>query len=369
MKENDVQPTQNNHPGEEEIQGNEQLTAPADGTPVTSSETAEPAETAAVGSKREDQPAGGGRGGKGWMIASLLLAAALIVVLIVNPFGKNTGKETVASVNNVEITKDKLYESLVDAGGPQILEGLITEEVIKQEMDKKSIKITEEDINKEMDSIKKMFPSDEQFEMALGMQGLTMENFKEQTKMQLQLTKLLGDQIKVTDEEIKTAFEQNKARFDKPEMVHASHILVKTKEEAEAIIKQLKDEKADFAAIAKEKSTDPGTKDKGGDLGFFGRGEMTAPFEEAAFKMKKGDISSEPVKSEHGFHVIKVTDRQEEKKATLEENKEEVRKQIVAGKVGQQAEAYIQGLRDKADIKNTLDKKDNEADVEKSTVN
>lgn len=367
MKENEVQPTQNNHTGEEEIQGNEQHAAPAGETPAVSSVNTEPAE--AADSKREDQPAGGGRGGKGWMIASLLLAAALIVVLIVPPFGKNTGKETVATVNNVEITKDKLYESLVDAGGPQILDGLIMEEVIKQEMDKKSIKITDEDITNEMNSIKKMFPSEEQFEMALGMQGMTMDNFKEQTKMQLQLTKLLGDQIKVTDEEIKTAFDQNKARFDKEEMVHASHILVKTKEEAEAIIKQLKDEKADFAAIAKEKSLDPGSKEKGGDLGFFGRGAMVPSFEEAAFKMKKGEISSVPVKSDNGYHVIKVLDHQEAKKATLEENKEDVRKQIVASKVNQQAEAYIQGLRDKADIKNTLEKKDKEADVEKSTVN
>ena len=369
MKENEVQPTQNNHSGDEEIQGMEQHEAPK-GENEAVNASPEPVKATAAGSTSEGQPAaaGGGRGGKGWMIASLLLAAALIVVLIVNPFGKNPGKETVASVNKVEITKDKLYESLVDAGGPQILEGLITEEVINQELDKKSIKISDEDITNEVNSVKKLFPSEQEFEMALAMQGVSMENFREQTKMQLQLTKLLGDKIKVTDEEIKAAFEQNKARYDKPEQVHAAHILVKTKEEAEAIIKQLKDEKADFAAIAKEKSIDPGSKDEGGDLGYFGRGKMVQPFDEAVFKMKKGDISSEPVKTENGYHVIKLIDHQEAKKATLEENKEDVRKQIVASKVGGQAQAYIKELLDKADIKNTLEEKEDKADQDKAAA-
>ncbi|WP_327204739.1 peptidylprolyl isomerase [Paenibacillus sp. DMB20] len=148
---------------------------------------------------------------------------------------------------------------------------------------------------------------------------MTMDNLKEQTKMQLEITKLLGDKVKVTDDEIKKTYDQYKDSFATPEQVRASHILVDTKEEAEKIIKQLKDG-ADFAAIAKEKNEDA-TKETGGDLDFFPKGKMDPAFEEAAFKLKKGEISSEPVKSSFGYHVIKVTDRKEATNPTFEDKK------------------------------------------------
>lgn len=310
----------------------------------------------------EDPTSGNGNGGgsKGWMIASLLLAAALIVVLIVNPFAKNSGKEAVASINNVDITKDKLYDSLVKAGGEQTLEALITEELLKQELDKKSIKITDAQINEEIESLKSMFPSEEDFNTAMSSSGMTMDVLKDQTKMQLELTQLMGDKVKVTDEEVKEVYDQYKDSFATPEEVRASHILVETKEEAQKIIKQLQDG-ADFAAIAKEKNQDA-TKETGGDLDFFARDSgMDKAFEDAAFKLKKGDITTEPVKSSFGYHVIKVTDRKEATNPTYEDKKEDIRKQLVSTKVNEQSVAYMQELKDKAKITNSLEKKEDKA--------
>lgn len=308
---------------------------------------------------------GNGGGGKGWMITSLLLAAALIVVLIVNPFAKNSGKEAVATVNNVDITKDKLYDSLVKAGGEQTLNALITEELLKQELAKKSITITDAQINEEVESLKSMFPSEEAFNTAMASSGMSMDMLKDQSRMQLELTQLMADKVKVTDEEVKQVYDQYKDSFATPEQVRASHILVETKEEAEKIIKQLQDG-ADFATIAKEKNQDA-TKETGGDLGFFARDSgMDKAFEEAAFKLKKGEITTEPVKSSFGYHIIKVTDHKEATNPTFEEKKEELRKQLVSTKVNEQSLAYIQELKDKAKITNNLEKKEDTAATEKA---
>lgn len=301
----------------------------------------------------EQSPAGGGgNGSKGWMIASLVLAAALIVVLIVPPFAKGSGNEAIAKVNDVNITKDNLYDELVSAGGKQTLNSMITEELIQQELKKKSITVTDADVSKEVDALKASFPSEDQFNMQLQQAGMTLDDLKEQTKTQVELKKLMADKIKVTDDEIKQIYDQYKDSFATPEQVRASHILVETKEEAEAIVKQLK-EGADFAAIAKEKNQDA-TKETGGDLDFFGRGQMDPAFEEAAFKLKKGEIS-DPVKSSFGYHIIKVTDRKEATNPTLEDKKEEIRSQLENQKVYSESTAYIQELKDKATITNTLD--------------
>lgn len=299
-----------------------------------------------------DSGSNGGNGSKGWMIASLVLAAALVAVLIVPPFAKGSGNEAVAKVNDISITKDKLYDELVRIGGKQTLNNMITDELIQQELNKKSITVTDADVDKDVENLKASFPSESQFEFALQQNGLTLAQLKEQTKDQIQLRKLMSDQIEVTDEEVKAIYDQYKEDFATPELVRASHILVETKEEAQQIEKQLK-EGADFAAIAKEKNQDA-TKDTGGDLDFFERGRMDPAFEEAAFKLKKGEISG-PVKTSFGYHIIKVTDRKEATNPTFEDKKEEIRSTLENQKVMQQSSAYIQELKDKATISNTLD--------------
>lgn len=111
----------------------------------------------------------------------------------------------------------------------------------------------------------------------------------------------------VTPEEIKARYEKEVAALPKEEEIHARHILVKTEEEAKAVIAEL-DAGKDFAEVAKEKSTDP-NKSEGGDLGFFGKGRMVKEFEAAAFAQEIGTYSKTPVKTDFGFHVIKVEEK------------------------------------------------------------
>ncbi|MCU0789917.1 MAG: peptidylprolyl isomerase [Nitratireductor sp.] len=109
---------------------------------------------------------------------------------------------------------------------------------------------------------------------------------------------------KVTDEEVKARYDKEVAAMPAEQEVRAMHILVKTQAEAEEIIKEL-DAGKDFAALAKEKSTDPSAAANGGDLGFFGKGQMVPEFEAAAFALKPGEYTKTPVQTQFGFHVIR----------------------------------------------------------------
>ncbi|WP_435924365.1 peptidylprolyl isomerase [Paenibacillus sp. DYY-L-2] len=299
---------------------------------------------------------GGGGGGKSrnlvWPIVSAVLAILLVVVLIKPPFASNKA-EAVATVNGKEITKDQLYEEVSKAGGGEAaLDTLITKELIFQEADKSQVAFTEADIDKEIQDYITQFGSAENLDQALAANGMSMEQLRENIQMNGLLTKLLEPQVKVTDEDIKKTFDENKASFDTPEQVRASVILVKTEAEANEIIKEL-NAGQDFAELAKSKSLDEYTKANGGDLDFFARGEQEEAVEEAAFKLAKGEISS-AVKTSQGYEVIKVTDRKEAHSATLEEKKDEIKKQLVSQKVSELTGTWLQDVRSKAKITNTL---------------
>lgn len=206
-------------------------------------------------------------------------------------------------------------------GGEQVLSGMIDQELIDQEAKKQNITITDADIDAEIkDTYIAQFGSEEALKQALVQYGMTMDNLRSEIANQLKLTKLLEPQVKVTDDQIKQMFETYKESFNTPEQVRASIILVKTEDEAKNIIKQLNGG-ADFAELAKSKSLDTATKDKGGDIDFFARGQQETAIEDAAFKLAKGEIS-DPVKTSGGYQVIKVTDRKEAHTATLAEEKE-----------------------------------------------
>lgn len=292
------------------------------------------------------------KSGKGWMIASLILAVALIVVLIVSPFAKDPGEAAVATVNGKDITKNELYDKLVEAGGESTLDSMITQELVQQEADKNNITVTDADIEAEIKDLQDQFGGESGLESALSQSGMTMDDLKKQMPLQVQIRKLLLPKVTITDEEIQTYFNENKDSLGSEEQVRASHILVETKEEADAIYKQLQDG-ADFATLAKEKSADTGSKDNGGDLGFFTKSDMVEQFSTAAFGMKVGEIS-QPVKTDYGYHIIKVTDRKDAVVATLENSKERVKDALTTQKISEMSSTWLQTLQSGAKIVNTL---------------
>ncbi|TRL35831.1 peptidylprolyl isomerase [Rhizobium straminoryzae] len=144
----------------------------------------------------------------------------------------------------------------------------------------------------------------------------------------------LRDQFdKLKPEEVKARYDKEVAAMPKEEEVHARHILVKTEDEAKDIIKQL-DAGKDFVELAKEKSEDT-SKSDGGDLGYFTKGRMVPEFEEAAFALQKGQYTKTPVKSQFGWHVIKVEDKRDAQPPAFDQVEPQVRQIVMQEKYSQ----------------------------------
>jgi peptidyl-prolyl cis-trans isomerase C len=170
-----------------------------------------------------------------------------------------------------------------------------------------------------------------------------MSDYETQAIRQVYVTRYLNQQI--TDEAVTARYEKNLKDNPPPEEVRAAHILVKTEDEAKAIIEQLKGG-AGFAAVAKEKSTDKGSGANGGDLGWFTKDVMVKEFADAAFAMKPGDISQAPVKSQFGWHIIKLEERRTQPAPTLDSQRDQIRAELSEESV----QALVQTLRKEAKV-------------------
>lgn len=223
------------------------------------------------------------------------------------------------------------------------LQDLVNQKVLLQEADKKDIKITDKELDKELEEFRGSEEKDENFKSYLEQLGISEEYFEEMYKQGMKINKLIDEIVDIDENAIKKEYEANKEAYDK---IQASHILVKTEEEAKEIKEQLESGE-DLGELAKEKSIDPSAEQNAGDLGFFGRDAQLVPeFKDAAFKLKKDEIS-DPVKSEFGYHIIKVTD---EKKG-LEANEEEIKEKLKVEKFNEEAQKLI----DKADTEILID--------------
>lgn len=169
-----------------------------------------------------------------------------------------------------------------------------------------------------------------------------MAYWKEHALKDLFLAKAVKE--KVTEEEAKKFYDERASQMAGEEEVKASHILVKTEDKAKEVAKKLLDG-GDFAALAKEYSEDPGSKDKGGVLGYFGRGQMVKEFEQVAFIMQKGE-TSQPVKTQFGYHIIRVDDRRKKDPPKFEDVKSEILERMGQQKKIEEA----QTLRAKAKV-------------------
>jgi len=148
----------------------------------------------------------------------------------------------------------------------------------------------------------------------------------------------------VSDAEAKKFYDAQVSQMKPQEEVRARHILVESKDKAVEIFEKIA-HGAEFAAMAKEFSKDPGTKDEGGDLGFFTRGQMFPQFEEAAFKLKAGDVS-QPIETQFGWHLIRVDERRDRKPPAFED----VKDRIVMSMVHRKAQEIATDLRTKATV-------------------
>ncbi|WP_164716593.1 peptidyl-prolyl cis-trans isomerase [Paenibacillus whitsoniae] len=284
--------------------------------------------------------------------SSVLLAGFIAYIVVYPPVSASKAEKTIATVNGVKISSTQLYDAMVAGGGQQTLDSLINDELISQESKKAGIVVTDDDVNAELKSIQASFPSQEQFQQALTSYGMTIDDLKKNMSSQVMLKKILEPQITVTDDDIKKYYDENLETLKTPEQVQASHITVATKAEADALLAKLKSG-SDFAALAKESSTDANTKDKGGELGYFSAGTQDAALEKAAFALKTGELS-EPVQTASGYDIIKVTDHKAAATPTLDEKKDSIKQTLTEQKISDMSQTWLEQKKSEATIKSDL---------------
>jgi foldase protein PrsA len=230
------------------------------------------------------------------MIISLTVAAGVMGLAACSNDNADSSEVIVESKAG-NITKEELYQSMKEKYGEQALQELLYQKVLAE-----NYEVTDKEVEEKVAELKEELG--ENFELVLQQNQLKdEEELKEVLKDQLLMEKAALKDVKVSEEEVKKRYEEYK-----PE-IKASHILVEDEKTAQEVKKKL-DEGAKFEDLAKEYSQDPGSAAQGGDLGFFGPGKMVPEFEEAAYALEVNKIS-EPVKSQHGFHIIKVTEKKE----------------------------------------------------------
>ncbi len=245
-------------------------------------------------------------------VFALTLAASIGLAACSDP-----GEEVVVSTNIGDITQNEFYEQMKSLAGTAMLQQVVIDQILSDKYE-----VTDKEIEEEFKVYKEQYG--ESLPALLSSNGLTEETFRDSLRFSILQKKAMAD-VEIPEEDLKAYYEQASQEL------HARHILVETEEEAKAIIEELKNG-ADFAKLAKEKSTDTASGAEGGDLGWFSVGKMVEPFTDAAYSLELNTIS-EPVKSEFGFHIIEVLDKRDvEGYGTFEEKEAEIR-EIVAAEV------------------------------------
>jgi foldase protein PrsA len=212
-------------------------------------------------------------------------------------------QQSIATVNGQKITKGELDAKLEQQGGKQALASMVQQALVFQYAKDHNITVSDTEVQAKLDEISSHFPAG-QFESMLKAQGMTMDDARKLVRENLLTKKAVDQNITVTDQQINDYLKAQHLALGAPAQVRARHILVKTQPQALAIEAQLR-KGADFATLAKQFSQDPGSKDKGGELGWFGPGQMVPAFQKAAFALKPMQISA-PVQTPFGWHIIQT---------------------------------------------------------------
>jgi peptidyl-prolyl cis-trans isomerase C len=279
----------------------------------------------------------------------------------------------------------------------RVLDQMIDDRLLVQEAKKKTIHISQLEVDDGVKKVRTRFNSEDEFNKEMEKEGMNTDDFRKHIQDQLSTIKLIDQEVKAKvpppgDDEIKQLFDTLDAIVkDKPipgshtpseieelkslakaverrfgERARARHILVRvapnaSKEDKDAALKKIKEVQArlkkgdDFSELASKYSDDPGSKDRGGDLGYFSRGDMVPAFDKAAFALDVGQ-TSDIVQTDFGYHIIQLQEKKAAGKMALDEIKDDLREYLFQQRGAKRFESYVKDLRAKADIKvNSLD--------------
>ncbi len=275
------------------------------------------------------------------------LAALVLGLSVAGCSGGSSGGD-VASVNGDKISRADLDAKLEGSQqAKQIFTQMVQGILIDQYAKDNHIDISDAEVSKKEDDIKSRYQPG-QFEQILKTQGLTEDDVRRILRQQLVVQNAVEANVKVSDADIKAYLDKNHATLDTQPQVRARHILVADLATAELVEKQLKDG-AKFEDMASKYSTDPGSKVKGGELGFFQKGQMVKPFADAAFSQQI-NVVGPPIHSPFGYHIIEVEEKKPAQIATLANSSDKIKTLLTQQQEQTQIPAFLNGLRSKATV-------------------
>ncbi|PIE70716.1 MAG: hypothetical protein CSA22_06080 [Deltaproteobacteria bacterium] len=321
------------------------------------------------------------------IVRPICVAVSLLLVMSAGSFAAETGTASAASDDWVAIVNDTpIYAADVAWGVAQVtasfektgrkmgddekkrirerlIKELIDMELLIQASAKKGVQVTDAEVSAKIEAYKARYPDAASFEAALKAQNLSMDNLRKQTVKMLTVERFVKDelskQVSISQADAEAFYKAHPERYTQKEQVRASHILVKVESSApdetraaarkklEGIQERLK-KGEDFSALAKESSDCPSSA-SGGDLGFFERGRMVKPFSDAAFAMKKNEVS-DIVETRFGYHLIQLTDRKAASVMPFDQVRETLMKELKEQEIRKALTAYLKHLNDTAEI-------------------
>jgi foldase protein PrsA len=249
-------------------------------------------------------------------------------------YGADIWNKDVDGRKYIDVMKEKVLDMLVDI------------KVQEQEAAKAGITATDDEINAEVEKARNYFDSEEKFNEFLTSQKMTMEYLKDSIRKDILVNKLkekLTVNAAVTDEDVAAYYASNQSQFMS---IKASHILMKDEAKAKEVLEKAKSGE-NFNDLAVQYSEDPSAKENKGELGYFRKGDMVSEFETAAFALQTGQISN-LVKTDFGYHIIKMEDKKIDK---LEDVAAELKNSLLSNKKDTQYQGLLEEMRKKADIK------------------
>ena len=291
--------------------------------------------------------------------------------------------EVVATVNGTDISRAQLqdiFNAAVQSSGmkvadlstaqqlggyTQLLNDLIDRQLLLSAASKEEV--SNEDVEAEIKKFKSQFPDEAIFEAQMKQAGMSNEKLQNDVREELKIRRWMESQIKtpeISEADAKSFYESNLKEFEQPETVKASHILFMVDADAPADVVKQKEEAAkkaaarakngeDFTALAKELSEEPGASESGGDLGFFPKDRMVPEFANAAFAQNLNDIG-EPVKTQFGWHVIKVTDKKAAGTVPFDEVDDQITAYLKTTRQREAVQKVMKDLKDSAKIQTFL---------------
>jgi len=261
-------------------------------------------------------------------------------------------------LNSGGITQPAVFKQIQQ----EVVDQLIVQELLWQEAKRRDFIVEDKIVNERLQQMKSKFDTEQAFQFKIQAGGFSEETYREDIRQQVSVQRMISEGIapgiSISDEEVENFYKTNIDQMQRPLALHARHILIKpgsadpeaqriAKDEADKILAEIRAGE-DFIKLATDRSQAPSAP-RGGDLGYFGVGQMVEPFEKAAFALKKGE-TSEVVQTQFGYHIIRLEDRRGGDTAPVEEVADKIRTYLGRQKLQSEVETLVMTLRNESEV-------------------